>query len=217
MNTILKRLKKMFLVGTTLLLILLLIILGSNWIVKNKSSDKIYSSVNEIPSNRVGLLLGTKKYLKSNFVNLYYQYRIDAAYELFKAKKIDYILISGDNGRKGYDEPTDMRDDLIALGVPEGKIFLDYAGFRTLDSIVRCKEIFDQNEITVISQQFHNERAIFIAEQKGIDAIGFNAKDVSARYGFKTKQREKLARVKMIIDLIVGKKPKFLGEKIEIK
>ena len=212
-----QNIKRLLLAGTLLLALPLIIVIVSDWVVKNNASKNIYDEINEIPSNKVGLLLGTKKQLSRNHTNLYYQYRIDAAVALFEAGKIEYVLVSGDNSRKDYDEPTDMRDDLLARGIPSEKIFLDYAGFRTLDSVVRCKEIFGQSRITVISQQFHNERAIFIAEQKGIDAIGFNAKDVGRRYGFKTMQREKLARVKMMLDLAVKKSPKFLGEKIEIK
>ncbi|MCL4116174.1 UNVERIFIED_CONTAM: hypothetical protein GTU68_056019 [Idotea baltica] len=166
--------------------------------------------------NRVGLLLGTRKTLSNGNINLYYKYRIDATAELFHANKIDYVLVSGDNGNVKYDEPTDMKNDLIARGIPESKIYLDYAGFRTLDSVVRAKEIFGQTELTVISQQFHNERAICIANSKGINAIGFNATTVSRRYGLKVMVREVLARTKMVIDLCTGVQPKFLGEKINI-
>ena len=161
-------------------------------------------------------MLGTRKTLASGYQNLYYSYRIEAAEKLFKAGKIKYILISGDNSRKEYDEPTDMRDDLVARGIPLEKIYLDYAGFRTLDSIVRADKIFGQKELTIISQPFHNERAIFISNKKGIKSVGFNAKDVSTRYGFKTMLREKLARVKMLLDLTFGVQPKFLGKEIEI-
>lgn len=188
----------------------------SNKWVENFAEDKIYSSINDIPKNKVGLLLGTGKYLRNGHINLYYQYRIDATVKLYKAGKIKHVLISGDNSRKEYDEPSTMKNDLIAKGIPANKIHLDYAGFRTLDSVVRCKEIFGQESITVISQQFHNERAIFIADSKDITAVGFNAKDVSKRYGFKVQLREKLARVKVVLDLITGKEPKFLGDKIEI-
>jgi SanA protein len=109
-----------------------------------------------------------------------------------------------------------MKTDLMAQGIPEERIHLDYAGFRTLDSMVRCKEIFGQNKVTVISQHYHNERAIYIAHKKGIDAIGFNAIDVGGSYGIKNHTREKLARVKMILDLLLNKQPKYLGEKIKI-
>ncbi len=189
----------------------------SNKIIKNSSRKHLYGSTAQIPYNKVGLLLGTSKYLSNKTINQYYQNRIDATISLFKAGKIDFVIVSGDNSRKEYDEPTTIKNDLIKGGIPAEKIILDYAGFRTLDSIIRCKKIFGQNSITIISQKFHNERALFIAKHKGIKAVGFNAKDVTKYYGFKTQIREKFARVKTVIDLIFGKGPKFLGEPIEVK
>jgi SanA protein len=203
-------------IGLIVLLIFCLLIVP-NSMVRQSSKDLLYSSDELIPHNKVGLLLGTSKFLSNGRINLYYQYRIDAASVLFKAGKIDFILVSGDNSRKDYDEPSTMKQDLIDCGIPESKIFLDYAGFRTLDSVVRCKTIFSQNSITVISQPFHNERAIYLAKKNGIKAIGFNAKDVTVYYGFKTKLRERVARVKMMIDLIFGKQPRFGGEKINVE
>jgi len=183
----------------------------------SKSSKNTYTSVDKIPYNRVGLVLGTSKYLKNNHVNLYYKYRVQAVVKLYKSKKIDFVLISGDNSTKDYNEPEDFKLDLIKLGIPSAKIILDYAGFRTFDSVIRSREIFGQNSITIISQKFHNERAVFIARKNNINAVAFNAKSVSRRYGFKTMLREKLARVKTVLDIyILNTKPKFLGEKIKI-
>lgn len=207
---ILTKLTIVFLIGIGLIFL-------SNIIVTYTSKNKLYSDVSKIPENRIGLLLGTGKFLKNGRVNLYYRYRLEATVELFNKGKIEYVLISGDNSRKDYNEPETFRDDLIAAGIPKDKIYLDYAGFRTLDSVVRAKEIFGQNQFTIISQKFHNERALFISKNKTIEAIGFNAKDVSRRYGFKVRLREVLARTKMVIDLyLIGKQPKYLGEKIEI-
>ncbi|MBP1673292.1 MAG: protein SanA [Bacteroidetes bacterium] len=189
----------------------------SNKIIKNSTKKNLYGSSEQIPHNKVGLLLGTSKYLSNKTINQYYQNRIDATVSLYKAGKIDFVIVSGDNSRKEYDEPTTIKNDLISKGIPAEKIILDYAGFRTLDSIVRCKKIFGQNSITIISQKFHNERALFIAQHKGIKAVGFNAKDVQKYYGFKTQMREKFARVKTILDLIFGVDPKFLGNPIEVK
>ena len=194
---------------------LLFIFLIDLW-VQTSTSEQIFTSVEEMPKNKVGLLLGTRKMLRSGYINLYYSHRIDAAEQLFKSGKIEFILISGDNSREEYDEPTDMKNDLVERGVPENKIYLDYAGFRTLDSVIRANAIFGQEKFTVISQPFHNERAIFISEKKGLKPIGFNAKDVSNRYGWKVQVREKLALVKMLLDIIIGKQPEFYGEKIEI-
>ena len=192
-------------------------IMAANWWVEEFAKTKLYTSVQDVPYNKVGLFLGTGKYLSNGRINLYYKYRIEAAGKLYKAGKVHFILVSGDNSTKDYDEPTTIKSDLVALGIPENKIYLDYAGFRTLDSVVRCDKIFGQKSITVISQQFHNERAIFIADNNKIAAIGFNAKDVSKRYGLKVWVRERLARVKMMLDLLIGKQPKFLGEKVVVK
>lgn len=191
------------------------IVLTSFWI-DHKAKGKTFDSIDEIPKNKVGLVLGTGKYTSNGSINLYYKYRIDAAVTLYNSGKVDYLLISGDNSSKNYDEPTEFKNDLIAQGIPPEKIYLDYAGFRTLDSVVRAKEIFGQNTFTIISQKFHNQRAIYLAKSYGIDAIGYNAKDVMGAYGLKTQLREYLARAKASLDVFFNVEPKFLGKKITI-
>lgn len=192
-------------------------ILVCNEVVRRTTSDKLFSRASQTPEYKVGLLLGTSKYLTTGQMNLYYQYRIEAARKLFESGKIEYILVSGDNGTHSYNEPETFRKDLIAAGIPADRIVLDYAGFRTLDSVVRAQKVFGQNELIIISQPFHNERAVFIARNKGIDAVGFNAQDVNLRYGLKVQARELLARAMMMVDLyIINRQPKFLGEPIQI-
>lgn len=213
----LRFLKTRFIVLSAIVLWLFFaVIFLCNYAVVSSAQEFIYDDASTIPHNRVGLLLGTSKYTSKNYQNQYFNNRILAAAALFHAQKIDYILISGDNRFAYYNEPQMMLEDLIELQVPKEKIYLDYAGFRTLDSVIRAKKIFGLKQLTVISQKFHNERAIFIARKNGIDAIGFNAKDVDKNYGFKTNVREKFARVKVVIDILTGKEPKFLGERIEI-
>ena len=185
--------------------------------MERKTDHLVYSDVQKIPHRKFGLHFGTSKLLVNGWENLYFKYRIDAATSLFKAGKIDFILISGDNGTKEYNEPEDMRQALIENGIPSDRIFLDYAGFRTFDSIFRADKIFGQKKFTIISQDFHTRRAIYIARYLGLDAIGFNAKDVSRNFGFKTQLREKFARTNMFLDFIFSAKPKFLGEKIRIE
>lgn len=160
--------------------------------------------------------MGTSPKLKNGKNNLYFDYRIKAATELYNAGKIKYILVSGDNRRNDYNEPEEMKQALIATGVPEQQIILDYAGLRTLDSVIRAHLIFGLERFTLISQEFHNERAIFLAQQNHLQVIGYNAQDVSAYAGFKTNLRELLARVKVFMDIITDKAPKHLGEKVEI-
>jgi SanA protein len=203
---------------TTLAIIatLLLITWFCNKAITDAAKNKLYNDVEKIPYNRVGLLLGTSKSSRFGNENLYYDYRIKAAVNLIKSKKIKYLIISGDNSRNDYNEPQTMRTDLINAGIDSSIIYLDYAGFRTFDSIKRLKEIFSQDSVTVISQQFHNERAIYLASREGITAVGYNAKDVTTAHGFKTQCREKLARVKVFVDYLFGTKPKFLGDKVNI-
>ncbi|NBG65010.1 SanA/YdcF family protein [Acidiluteibacter ferrifornacis] len=198
-------------------LVLYLAIACDNYI-SNSNKGLMYDSVLDIPYKKVGLLLGTSKYISNGTKNLYFSYRIDAASQLFYSQKIDYILVSGDNATKQYNEPITIKKELIKHGIPEDRIVLDYAGFRTFDSMIRAKEVFGQQELIVISQPFHNERAIFIGRKNGMDVIGYNAKDVSDYSGFKTQLREKFARVKVLLDIyLLNTKPKFLGEKIEIE
>lgn len=185
--------------------------------VEKTTQHLVYNDVRDIPYNKVGLLLGTSKQLRSGELNLYFYHRISAAAELFKAQKIKYIVISGDHSKEDYNEPLDMKTELVKFGIPDSVIILDYAGFRTYDSVVRLNKIFGQEQCTIISQEFHNKRAIYIANRLGLNAIGFNAKDVDAPIGFKTKLRERFARVNMFIDFWVHKEPIFLGQKVEIK
>lgn len=200
----------------SILLMIGLILLANLMIVKN-AQGKTYDKVENIPPHKVGLVLGTAKKLQNGTINLYFKYRIKAVVELYQHHKIDYVLVSGDNGSIHYDEPNDFLEALIKRGIPEDKIYLDFAGFRTLDSVVSAKEVFGQDSIIVISQKFHNERAIYLAEHYDINAIGFNAQDIHGRYGLKVKLREYLARVKVFLDIIFNIQPKFLGKEITIE
>jgi SanA protein len=187
----------------------------SNAIIINSAKTSIYSSVSETPNgNKIALLLGTSRYTVRGTANLYFEYRINAAVDLYRKGKIKHIIVSGDNKAESYNEPKEMQKALMEKGIPESVITLDYAGFRTLDSVIRCKKVFGQNKFIIVSQRFHVERALFIADKYNIDAIGFAAKDPSGNYSTKTKVREIFAKTKAVIDLyIINKKPKFLGEK----
>lgn len=198
-----------------------LLLIGSviyicNSMIERAGLKKCYTEVDSIPVMDVGLVLGANKSAVGG-KNLYFQYRIEAAVKLFKAGKIKHIIVSGDNHIKEYNEAEDMQFALIEMGVPDSCITLDYAGFRTLDSVVRCEKIFGQKKFTIISQEFHNERALFIADAKDLECIAFNAKDVPNKYSLKTRLREYFARVKCVLDIyLLHTQPKFLGEKVAI-
>ncbi|QNR23626.1 SanA/YdcF family protein [Croceimicrobium hydrocarbonivorans] len=183
-----------------------------SWLTSKENSFEI----NDVPEKKVALVLGTSEFLKNGSTNLYFKFRVEAVARLWKAGKIKYVLVSGDNSKKDYDEPSAMKEALIERGVPANRIVLDYAGFRTLDSVVRAKEVFGQDDILIVSQQFHVERALILADFKGIEAYGYNAVDVEVYSGFKTKVREYFARIKLWLDLVVGVDPKFLGEPVSI-
>jgi SanA protein len=208
------KLKKWGYIFLAFFLMLISFIYFCNSAIENAARGKLYSDTNTIPYNKVALVLGTSKYLSKNKINPFYTYRIQAAVELFRSGKIKYLIVSGDNGRREYNEPEMIRADLMLAGVDSSRIFLDYAGFRTFDSVVRLKEVFGQDSVTIISQPFHNPRALYIAQREGIYAIGFNAMDVSVSQGIRTRVREILARVKVFVDYLFGKKPKYLGKKI---
>lgn len=211
-----KKAKKMLLYGLLAMTLVVLFIGACFYGIEAATEDKIYEVVDKIPANEVALVLGTSRLIRNKYINKYYQYRLDAAAELYHAGKIKHFILSGDNSRVGYDEPSDMQADLMKLGVPENAMTLDYAGFRTLDSVVRCKEIFSQNKITIISQEFHNERALFLAQHFDMEAIAFNAKMPKIRR--KVLMREYLARCKAVLDVyILRKQPKFLGKKVAIE
>ncbi len=185
--------------------------------IEFSNQKKCFNSVNDLPYNKVAVVLGTSKKLGNGNDNLFFTYRIKAAYELFKNKKVSKFILSGDNSISYYDEPTEMKESLLELGVPDSCLILDYAGFRTFDSMVRCKEIFGQTSITVISQQFHNSRALFIAKNFGINAVAYNAKDVNFKNRVKVLFREFFSRTKCVLDIyLLNTKPKFLGEKVVI-
>lgn len=211
--------KRFKLFGLILFLLCFLLVVSVTWInvtITNTGNKYSYNLIDSIPHNHCALVLGTSKYLWNGKRNLYYTNRIKAAVELYNHYKIDFIIVSGDNRNRNYNEPITMYNDLIAAGIPNKKIILDYAGFRTLDSVVRAKEVFGQDKFTIVSQAFHNQRAIFIARNKGIEAIAFNTEDESEKLAFKVQMREVAARMLVVYDMITSKQPHFLGEKVVI-
>lgn len=211
-----KFLKKSFYTLLILGVLSLLFTAFANYKIENSTEEFVSDKLEILPKTKVAVVLGTAPNLVSGYQNYYFTYRIEAATKLYQSGKVTHFILSGDHGRKNYNEPEAMKQALIKNGVPENVIYLDYAGFRTLDSMIRSKEIFSQNEFIVVSQEFHNQRAVYIARQNGINAYGYSAKDVNKHAGLKTNIREYFARTKVFIDSFFGVQPKFLGEKIEI-
>lgn len=209
-----KRIRNFLIILAILLFVVLFL---CNAIIESAASGKTFSTVDSTPKNKVGIVLGTARHLIEGGMNPFYTHRIQAAITLFDAGKIDFLLVSGDNRTVYYNEPERMKNDLIAGGIPENRIYLDLAGNRTLDSMVRAKEVFGLSEVTVISQEWHNERAIYLAGRYGLNAIGYNATDVKGNRGRKVHLREYFARVKVFVDLILNTQPTDMSKKVIIE
>lgn len=196
----------------SLLLIAVTLFSVDRW-VSVQAREQLFSQMDQVDSFNVAVVLGTSKYLGKT-LNEYYTHRIEAAIALYQQDKVSHFILSGDNAHRSYNEPWTMKRDLLAAGIPEERIVLDYAGFRTLDSVVRAKEIFDTDNFLIISQKFHCERALFIANSHNINAKCFAVPGPSRHSGFKVRIREVFARAKALLDIyITNTKPKFLGPK----
>jgi SanA protein len=195
-------------------LIILAVMLALPWaLISWMTKGRIYRDPDTTPERKVWLLLGTTPSV-NGIQNMFFSTRIEAAKALYEKKKITHILVSWDNSTVGYNEPQAMKNALMRAWIPEGDITLDHAGLDTLDSVVRAKVIFGQEDgFIIISQPFHVERALFLAYSRNIDAIGFGAANVSFDIGKKTYIREVGARWKAIIDVLLGTEPKILWEK----
>ncbi len=179
------------------------------------AKSSMYTSPNLCPDNEIAILFGCGKYVSGGRINLYYLYRIRAAVDLYKAGKVQHILVSGDNHISSYNEPESMQQDLMLEGVPESAITLDYAGFSTFETLIRANKIFGVRSATLITQHFHLPRALYIARNHGIRAVGYAAQEpYRSLQTTKTEVREILARFATFGDLhIWHRKPRFLGKR----
>jgi SanA protein len=206
--------KKVLISLFSMIFLLGLFLAGSNLSIKLFSRKYLYETTEELPKRKVGVVLGTSKYLVGGGINHFYKYRMEAAYSAIMEGKVKYLILSGDNKLREYNEPKRMKKTLIEMGVPPEKLILDYAGFHTLDSVIRAREVFDQESYVVISQKFQNERAIYIGRKLGIDIIALNARDPKKTMVY---IREIFSKAKAFLDInILDTQPKFLGEKIVI-
>ncbi|SEQ03299.1 protein SanA, affects membrane permeability for vancomycin [Solimonas aquatica] len=191
-----------------------LVVLGANRWVVNSTDAYIFKDVALMPENDVGVVLGTSKYLDNGKPSPEFRGRIQAAVELYQNGKVKHLIVSGANPDETYNEPRAMRRELIKAGVPENVITMDFAGFRTLDSIVRADAVFGLKQYTIITQRYHAFRAVFIGRKMGMKVVAYaaHAKD-DGSYGRLHPTREIFARVKAVMDVfLLRTEPKFLGE-----
>lgn len=209
------KLKKIIRFGIAAMLLLIVLILGTNiWVIQSTRAQ-IYEAT-DVPLNDVALVLGTSKKTSSGGENRFFVERMNMAALLHQQNKIKHILVSGDNRTKYYNEPRDMLNALGDLNIPDSVVSLDYAGFRTLDSVVRSKEVFGQDAVTIVTQKFHCYRALFIANYLGTNAFAVSADD-GGPVGANLAIREVIARTVAVLDLyVLQRKPKFLGERVKL-
>jgi SanA protein len=188
--------------------------LAASAYVEHAATESISGDLDALEAAEAGLVLGSSQRVQGGLLNLFFKYRIDAASKLFFSGKVKYLIVSGNQAPGDYDEPRDMRAALIETGVPAARIYRDYAGFRTLDSILRAKIVFGQERVIVVSQRFHLQRALYIAGAYGLHFQGFEATDVPAPIGLKTKFREFFARIRAVGDVIIGRQPRYGGKAI---
>lgn len=199
------------------LIVIIFVIIANVWIVKS-TSDQVFSDYDSLTNHPVALILGTSHLLTSGEPNPFFRNRMETAANLYKMGKIKHFIVSGDNRTRYYNEPLEMKKALVKRGVPSNVITLDYAGLRTLDSIVRSKEIFGQEEITIVTQAFHCYRALFISNYYGIDAVAYVAQDPVSLEMESVSWREYFARAKAILDLyVLNTSPRHLGQKEPIQ
>ncbi len=172
------------------------------WMIFSTQSQ-VYSSVEQIPFAKVGLVLGTSNRNRNGTKNEFFKGRIQMAYELLNAGKIEHIIVSGDNRTRYYNEPQMMRDALIALGVPNDKIMLDTAGYRTIESIRNAQQLFGLTDVIIITQKFHGYRALFISNYYHLNARVMPARRLPLSESGNVRLREFFARIKAFIELYV--------------
>ena len=204
------------------LAVILAVAATAAWVHIDRQTDPMIArSPAGLAATKAGLVLGTSRLYAGGRPNPYFDYRIAAATSLYASGKVQYLIVSGGQahgGRAagGYDEPNDMRDALIASGVPAARIYRDYAGYRTLDSVVRAQTIFGQDRVILVSQPFHLERALYLAAHHGLAFQGLAAQDVTGVYGLRIKLREAAARLTALFDVAVNRAPKRGGPPIRL-
>jgi len=207
-------LKRTMRVGLIVSILVLLVILISNLWIVGSTKTRVLTDYKLLPDSGVALVLGTSHRLSNGSPNPFFHNRMATAAQLYKEGKIVHFIVSGDNRTRYYNEPVEMQKALIKLGVPSEAITLDYAGLRTLDSIVRCKEVFGQTNITIITQPFHSYRALFISNYFHVSAVALVANEPNQEAAMRVYMREYLARTKAILDLyVLGTTPRHLGDK----
>lgn len=185
--------------------------------VKYSARPYVVNEISDLPVNDVGLVLGTSTQTRSGANNRLFDTRMWAAVNLYNLGKVRHLLVSGANPDETYNEPRKMYRALVRNGVPETAITMDFAGFRTLDSVVRAKEVFGLRSLTIISQEFHDYRAVYLAREYGMEVVAYAVPEEEEGQNLRTELREFFARIRAVLDVhLLGTGPRFLGEPVQL-
>lgn len=197
----------------SLLLFAVVVVLANRWVI-NSSDSYLYSNAAQLPQNDVGIVLGTSSYTRDGDSNPQFHARVAAAAELYRLGKVKHLIVSGANPDSTYNEPRRMWQELTKAGIPAKDITMDFAGFRTLDSLARASQVFGLTRCTIITQRYHAYRAVFLGKKLGIRPVAFIAPIAPGKdQGPRNPPREIFARLKAVLDLFVLQtQPKFLGQ-----
>jgi SanA protein len=219
LRTLFHQYPKLCVNAASLALLLLALIAGANYWVLHRTRDAIFTDLARLPENDVALVLGTSRYNSDGVSeNPFFRGRMNSAARLYREGKVRHLLVSGDHGRDSYDEPTWMFDALVARGVPRSAITLDYAGFRTLESMARAKAVFGLHRFTVVTDDFHQARSVFLARSLGLEVVGFPSERVPYWWSKKVRTRELASRTVACLDVYVfHTRPRFYGPPVKIE
>lgn len=188
-----------FIIFSSTLFLLPLIV--ANLLVMFVSGGQLYDDLEKLPDNAVALVLGCPPELVSGKDNFYFYSRIDAAARLYHSGKVKTFILSGSRDGVFYDEPKRMMQALIKRGIPVQHFLLDKQGDRTLHSVRRARDVYQVNKLIIVSQPFHNYRAVFLAKNEGLDAVAYNAEDLGWLVGGRVRIREYFARLRAVVDV----------------
>jgi SanA protein len=195
----------------------LLVVLSNRWVI-NSSDAYIYDTWSLLPETDVGIVLGTSTFTRDGKPNPHFAGRIHAAVELYQIGKIKKIVVSGANPDTTYNEPRKMWQELTKQGIPSADIRMDFAGFRTLDSIVRAQAVFGLSRATIITQRYHAYRAVFIGKKLGMEVVAYAAPGQEPGFDVRLTVREWLARFRVVLDMfLLQTEPKFLGDPVNVE